>query len=191
MKVIKFHDNFKGKLISEIKKNESFLFSYEHLSFKALSQRESELMRCLRNREENRIYFFHSEIITQDMQHKWYAKYLEDNTQFMIAVYETENEDKLIGFAGIYDIIEGNSAEIGRLLTDSKSCSVRGTGGLICNALSEVCFEQFGLRRLYAYIQKRNERSINSFLKAGYQYNLDYEDPVCMERLAFTETDII
>ena len=190
MKHIMYFEDLNSIAISELKKREHILFCCGHQHFKALSYQEAEWMRCLRNLEDNRFYFFYSEIITQEKQREWYDRYLQDDTQFMVAVYEEDQTETPIGYAGIYDIVAHDSAEIGRLLTDSKRCSVRGTGGVICDALSGFCLAQFSLQRLYAYILQGNQRSINSFLRAGYVRKMDHNDHICMELQAKKNIDV-
>lgn len=142
------------------------------LLLRPLGEKDIESLRLLRNRPENRKWFFGSDEIAQEAQKAWYAHYLTKEDDYMFSVFLPEVPDKFVGAVALYDYEpETNSFEVGRLLLDSKNLPRHGMG---IQAISAVCKlagqigERERERTLRAAVFSENERSLRCFLKNDF-----------------------
>ena len=143
----------------------------DRLDLEPMSEEDSEKYRKLRNREENRCFFFDKEVITVEQQRDWYKRYCQSEDDRMFSIFE---QGLFVGGIGIYNIdFAKEEAEIGRVIIDRKIASGKGYATEAIIGLSKVAFEM-GIKRLFAIIYNDNIASIKSFLKAGFCYeNVD------------------
>lgn len=140
----------------------------EELILRPMNEETSEAYRQLRNRDDNRIYFFHSEPIAKRAQQQWFENYLNKEQECMFAIYRRD-DNRFIGGVGIYDIDDVHKrAEVGRILIDSQSAGGRGYGAAALHLCADIAHRQLQMKEIYAYIYADNVRSVKSFRKAGY-----------------------
>ena len=141
----------------------------DDITLRPMSATDSEVYRRLRNREDNRNFFFDASEISAEQQRAWYERYLSDQASYMFSVYET-NANAFIGGIGLYDIDRAaGTAEVGRILIDRQIAAGHGYGAQAIVALSRFALQQMNLRELTAYIYHTNLPSRKSFAKAGYE----------------------
>ena len=132
-----------------------------------------ELLRQLRNRPENRRWFFCADERSREEQKAWYRQYLEKENDYMFTVTLPTAPDEFVGTVAVYDYRpEDDSFEIGRLLLDSRKPECRGLGKEIVHCVCQIVEKQFPARMcsaLRAEIFEDNERSVRCFLANGFQ----------------------
>lgn len=140
----------------------------DHIILMPMSLQTSELYRQLRNREDNREFFFNSTIIEREQQEAWFQNYLKKETEYMFSVVH-KLTGSFIGGIGIYDIDSSKrTAEIGRIIIDKELAAGKGYGTEAINGLAEISQNKLNLNKVYAYIYGTNIASIKAFLKAGF-----------------------
>lgn len=153
----------------------SYSITGENIILVPMNENSSELYRRLRNREDNRNFFFNSDIISSEQQTKWFQNYLEKETEYMFSVLLKEDET-FIGGIGIYDIDRlGGKAEIGRIIIDRNLAGGKGYGTEAIKGVTCIAERFLNMKELYAYIYTANTASIKSFLHAGFNQNLEIE----------------
>ena len=156
-----------------------YKYQGERVLLRPLEERDSELLRQLRNRPENRCWFFYSEEISYEDQLLWYQSYLKAENDFMFAVSLPSLPRGFVGAIAIYDYHQvDDSFEIGRLLLDSKNTSCKGLGKEIVRCACRIASEQLSTHTqaaLRAEVFSDNERSLRCFLTNGFQ--------ICGERI--------
>ena len=126
----------------------------------------SEEYRLLRNREDNRKFFFSNKEITAESQNKWFEKYLLDKNQIMFAIYEKASS-VFVGGICIYDI-DGSKAEVGRIIIDRQKVGGKGYGAEAIKLINAFAKSELRLKMTYANIYSTNIASIRSFENGGY-----------------------
>lgn len=148
-----------------------YTISTANITLQPLSKEDSQRLRCLRNREDNRKWFKSHTEITEEMQNIWYEKYLSSPTEIMFSVYDTGNHC-FLGTVGLYDIdTEKGCAEVGRLLVDHKIAAGRGLGTEVLVSAFTIGFSKLNLNRIYAEIYADNIPCIKSCEKAHFHIN--------------------
>ena len=145
-----------------------YRYDGEGLLLRPLEEKDIESLRLLRNRPENRIWFFDSDLITPEGQRAWFERYLTKENDYMFSVFLPEAPDAFVGAVALYDYEpETNSFEVGRLLLDSKNMPRYGMGielvAAVCK-LAEQIGERKRERRLRARVSSDNERSLCCFV---------------------------
>lgn len=145
------------------------------LLLRPLEEKDIEPLRLLRNRPENRKWFFGSGEITQEAQKAWFDRYLTKENDYMFAVFLPQAPDAFVGAIALYDYEpETNSYEVGRLLLDSKNMPRRGMGIQLVAAVCKLA-EQLGERerererQFRAQVFSDNERSLRCFTENGFE----------------------
>lgn len=138
-----------------------------------MEEETSEKYRLLRNREDNRKYFFSKEEITSEQQKVWFESYLKKSDQYMFSVHLSETGE-FIGGLGFYALDDINhSAEFGRIIIDRKKVSGKGFGSKAIAAVTNIAFNELDIIEAYAYIYSNNIASMRSFKNAGYSIDKD------------------
>ena len=149
-------------------------YSYDDadLLLRPLEEKDIESLRLLRNRPENRIWFFGSGLITKEEQKAWFERYLTKENDYMFSVYLPEQPNEFIGAVAIYGYeSDTDSFEVGRLLLDSANLPKRGMGTELVGCVCELAREVWGNIGLRAQVFSDNERSLRCFLKNGFEIN--------------------
>ena len=149
-------------------------YSYDgtDLLLRPLEEKDIEPLRRLRNRPENRIWFFGSDLITKEGQKVWYDRYLTKENDYMFSVYLPEKPNGFMGAVAIYGYeSDTDSFEVGRLLLDSANLPRRGMGVELIRCVCELAREVWGNIGLRAQVFSDNARSIRCFLQNGFEIN--------------------
>lgn len=148
--------------------NHNVMFETRHLKIIPMTLEDSEQFRKLRNRDDNRKWFIYKEIITKEEQEKWFQKYLEQENDYMFAVYSNKAEANFLGAASIYDIdLQQKKAEIGRIIIDRQEVAGKGYGLEVVKGLIDISFHLLKLEKIYAKIYEDNDASLKTFQRAG------------------------
>ena len=143
--------------------------SSTHLLLLPLTEEYIEPLRLLRNREENRVWFFDPTEITAEQQKKWFASQQQAEGDYMFAVCSKQDPTLFLGAVALYHHDpESRSFEIGRLLLDAKEVPFHGLGKELIAEACRLGFEKLGAKRLVAEVFSDNERSRACFTENGF-----------------------
>ena len=143
-----------------------YTYSSDELELLPLTEAEIEPLRLLRNRDENRIWFYHSDIIQEKSQKSWFRNYSKKEHDYMMYVTLPNSQDAFYGAVALYDYDkEKNSYEVGRLLLDSKAMPKRGMGAKVVFGACYIGFRELQADSLAAEVFADNERSLRCFQK--------------------------
>lgn len=149
----------------------NYTISTANIILQPLSKEDSQCLRRLRNREDNRKWFKSHTEITEEMQDTWYEKYLSSPTEIMFSVYDADTHC-FLGTVGLYDIdTEKKCAEVGRLLIDRQTAAGRGLGTEVLISAFTIGFDKLNLNHIYAEIYADNIPCIKSCEKAHFYIN--------------------
>ncbi len=150
--------------------NHNFSFMDGELILRPLSFNDLEPLRKLRNRAENRIWFFHNNQIDADSQKKWYGEYLNKANDYMFSVFLANNPEEFVGAIAIYDYnSDSNCYEVGRLMLDSKKMPRKHMSFEVVNAVCNIAYKYLGEDvSLKAEVYADNSRSMNAFVSNGF-----------------------
>lgn len=148
-----------------------------HIILVPMDEQTSEQYRKLRNREDNRNFFFNSAVIEKEQQERWFQNYLNKQSECMFAVFLKEKME-FVGGIGIYDIdLSQKTAEIGRIIIDRNLAAGKGYGTEAIKGICNIAQDKLILKEVYAYIYSSNIASIKTFFKAGFsKCSTDGED---------------
>lgn len=150
----------------------NYQYDGAELLLRPLGENDIEPLRLLRNRPENRIWFFGSDEITPEGQKAWYARYLQKENDYMFAVFLPEAPEIFAGAVALYGYdAQTDSYEVGRLLLDSKNLPQRGLGVKLISCVCELAGQIWGNIGLRAQVFANNERSLRCFRKNDFVIN--------------------
>lgn len=134
------------------------------VKLKRLTHDKIELLRQWRNDPKIQQYMIYREIITPEMQEKWFQKINNDHNFYFIIEYE----GKEIGCVNIKDVdYEKKCGETGIYLFDS-NCEHCGIARKSYMCLIEFGFRFLKIKSLIAHVLLNNESSVNFHVKFGY-----------------------
>ncbi|MBD5537242.1 MAG: GNAT family N-acetyltransferase [Lachnospiraceae bacterium] len=149
----------------------NYTISTANIILQPLSKEDSQRLRRLRNREDNRKWFKSHTEITEEMQNTWYEKYLSSPTEIMFSIYDRSSLC-FLGTVGLHNIdTEKGCAEAGRLLIDRQTSAGHGFGAEAVISASTIGFNRLNLHYIYAEIYADNIPSIKSFERAHFHMN--------------------
>ena len=155
--------------MSIIRPKEIFLTSSNdnRLIIRSISPQDIELLRVWKN--DHRDSFFFKQIITAEMQKKWFQSYSKRNDDFMMVVLLDSEKIGCIGFRVIKDTIDLYNVILGQ-----KKFARRG---YMANALKLVCRE--AMRRypkipIIVSVLKSN-LALQWYLRRGFVAASEYE----------------
>ena len=149
------------------------------VQLRLMTEADLETTIAWRNRDDARIWFKNSQIITMDQHRAWFAQYALKHDDFLFVV---ENRNQPVGQASVYGIDwEKGIAEVGRFLV-APEAGGRGFIGLACSELLQFCQRTLNLRSVFLEVKENNERAIRIYERNGFQEEARTEGMVRMSR---------
>ena len=155
--------------------NHRLYVRYKNIELQPLNIETSQEYRLIRNKQENRKWFYYSEEISETEQGEWFKKYIENENDYMWSVIY---EKVVVGGVAIYDVGTFGSyrkAEFGRLLINETSMLSHG-GLKACVSACFLAFNSLKIQELILSVYKFNQKAISIYKKAGFVDIKDYED---------------
>ncbi|RRD40750.1 N-acetyltransferase [Leptotrichia sp. OH3620_COT-345] len=159
---------------------------FNDIILKSLEKKDIEILRNLRNKEENRKCFIYQKEISKEEQENWYEKYIKKEDDVMFTAYLKESDRVPIGFAALYNIDkEKKCCEFGRIVIDKSKTGKKGLGYQITACLCNIGFENMDVEKIYLEVFSDNIPALKTYLKVGFEekkrYIKDNKEIIYME----------
>jgi RimJ/RimL family protein N-acetyltransferase len=121
-----------------------------------------------RNDPDINKYFITRDAFSQEQQARWYAKYVQDETDMTFMI--VSKTGIVLGMAGLYNIDkQGRTAEFGRLLIGAKKYRGSGFGKEACRMLLKLAFETLNLKQVYLSVYDWNVKAVGLYDALGFR----------------------
>lgn len=140
-------------------------FGNDAIRLRLIEERDLAMTLSWRNRDEARIWFKSSAIISADQHRSWFAAYAEKDDDLLFIV---EAGGFPVGQASVYRIDrQKGGAEVGRFLAAPEQ---RGKTymGQACGELIGFCADTLGLGYLFLEVLEGNERAMRLYRRNGF-----------------------
>lgn len=155
--------------------------SLGNVRLRLLEEEDLPLTFTWRNRDDIRIWFFHSEPITIKNHYAWFNKYksLDDDYVFII-----EFMDKPVGQVALYHIDwQKQSAEYGRLMIGEDKAKGKGIAKIATDLIIEFGFYTLNLKEIYLEVKKQNINAIKLYERCGFSHIEERQDSLLMKKV--------
>jgi diamine N-acetyltransferase len=140
-------------------------FGNTAVQLRLIAEADLDMTMSWRNRDDVRVWFKDSQLITGEQHRAWYSRYSTRDDDFVFVV---EAQGRPVGQASVYGINwEDGSAEIGRFVVAPEARG-RGYIGLACAELLWFCGETLNLKHLFLEVKENNERAIKIYVRNGF-----------------------
>ena len=122
-----------------------------------------------RNREDIRVQFIHSDIITWEQHLAWWQQYQAKNNDFVFIIEETQQLHRPVGQVSLYNIdLEKREAEYGRLMIGDNEARGKGLARRATELLIAWAFDTLKLKRIHLEVFKNNTTAVNLYRQCGF-----------------------
>ena len=146
----------------------NYVASYQNIKLRPLAESDIELLRVWRNDKEQTAYLREIPTITPEMQKKWFEASQKDETEYVFAIDETEQLNRLVGSVAVYDV-NGGIAEAGRVQIGDKEAHGRGLGRVAMALVMWFGFEELHLEKILGTVYKDNIPAYKNDMKLGFK----------------------
>lgn len=154
-------------------------FGNADVELRLIAEADLDMTMGWRNRDDVRIWFKNSQLVTPEQHRAWYYRYLTLEDDFVFVV---EVQGRPVGQASVYGINRADgSAEIGRFLVAPEARG-RGYIGLACAELLRFCGQACNLKRVFLEVKENNERAIKIYQENGFREEARAEGLIRMGR---------
>lgn len=152
-----------------------FEIGIKGIYIRPLEEQDIEILRCIRNREENRKNFLYQSLISKEEQNIWYHSYLSKIDDYMYSVVR-EVDDRVIGFAALYNI-NNNECEFGRLLVDKEVYRKAGLGKAVLRRVLLLAKEVFHISKIKLDVFADNTPAITIYKSCAFRelHRVDFD----------------
>jgi len=134
-----------------------------------ITQKDIELIRNWRNKEDIRNNFLNSNEISSTQQEAWFRKYVKQENDRMFLILSEKLNNKPVGTVALYNIdFLKKEAEFGRLMIGEADAKGLGIGFLATKQMCEYGFEKLNLSRIYLQVFQENVVAKNIYEKIGF-----------------------
>lgn len=137
----------------------------ENLIMRNIEEKDLDLLMKWRNMPEVSNFLCNDFIYTFDIQRKWFNKIKDDEKN----IYLIAESSRRFGEARINNLDAKNKkCEIGAHIGE-QDFKGKGLGKEIFKALTDYCFNELGMNKVYLRVFKFNEIAINLYKKLGFK----------------------
>lgn len=145
-----------------------YVVDYEDIRIRPLSDKDLELVRSWRNKDQIRKWFTHSQIITKADQKQWYLDYIDKEDDMFFIIEEIKLIQRPIGCVALYHMNK-EEAEFGRFMIGETQAMSKGYGKKALEAMKQLAFHTLRLRRIYLHVLSHNAKAMKVYEKAGFK----------------------
>lgn len=139
------------------------------LTLRLLEESDLPLTLAWRNDDENRRWFFSTELIAPEAHRRWFEQYRDRDDDFVFVIEETESLKRAVGQLALYRIEWANGrAEFGRLLMGDPAAKGLGLAQLATATLVDEALAHWGLREIRCECRSANTRAIAVCAASGF-----------------------
>jgi diamine N-acetyltransferase len=140
------------------------------LRLRLLEEADLSITLDWRNRDENRRWFFSSDVIAPEQHRRWFEQYRQRDDDFVFVIEETEALKRPVGQLSLYHIEwTTGRAEFGRLLMGDPEARGLGLAQLATTLLVDEAMEHWGLHDIRVECRTSNTRAIAVCAASGFQ----------------------
>ena len=128
-----------------------------------------------RNRDDIRIWFRHSDLLSMESHLGWFQRYLEKEDDFTF-VMQTPDEG-IVGQIALYNWQrELKMIEIGRIMVGGNNCQGRGIGQASIEALLSTAKNVLNCESVVLEVKNNNDKAIRLYHRCGFQLTNSVDD---------------
>jgi RimJ/RimL family protein N-acetyltransferase len=154
-------------------------FGNDIVQLRLITEADLDMTMAWRNRDDVRIWFKNSQVITPDRHRAWFADYSVKEDDFVFVV---EAGRRPVGQVAVYRInwVDG-IAEVGRFLVAPEAMGLRYIG-LACAELLHFCSATLNLKSVFLEVKENNERAIRIYARNGFREEARADGIIRMSR---------
>lgn len=140
-------------------------FGNENVRLVLIKEENLNTTLAWRNRDEARIWFKTSNVLSFEQHYAWFKRYQEKDDDFLFIVTV---KGKPVGQASVYGIDwQTGRAEVGRFLVAPEE-SGNGYIGKACSELVRFCENSLGLTYLFLEVMENNDKAMRIYKRNGF-----------------------
>ncbi|UCO97919.1 GNAT family N-acetyltransferase [Metapseudomonas lalkuanensis] len=154
-------------------------FGNESVRLRLIEEKDLQATLSWRNREEARVWFKSSGLLSYEQHRGWFQRYQEKDDDFLFVV---EADGNLVGQASVYGVDWNTaSAEVGRFLVAPEGAG-KGYIHRACGELVRFCGEVLNLQYVFLEVFEHNERAFRLYQQNGFVEEQRYDGLIRMGR---------
>lgn len=153
----------------------SISLQYKNILVRPLSHKDIEYMRIWRNDVRNTKYLRKLPFITGEKQESWFESYLRDVSELGFAIEETQDLNRIVGSAFIYNISD-TQLEFGKILIGDNEAHGKGIGISCTIAITYLAFKRYAINSVILHCYRDNLAALKVYKKVGFEITNEYEN---------------
>ncbi|MGE5235856.1 MAG: GNAT family N-acetyltransferase [Acidobacteriota bacterium] len=142
----------------------------ERILLRLLEERDLDLIRGWRNRDDTRVWFFDPAVISPEQHRAWYDGYLTRDDDFVFIIERRNPQREPIGQASIYHIDPRlRRAELGRVIIGEPAARGMGFSTEAVRMLVGFAVPTWGLAEIFSDVIERNLPSRAMLRSSGFR----------------------
>lgn len=152
-------------------------FGNGNISLRLLTESDLGHILAWRNRDDAKVWFKDSRVISMEQHKRWFEKYIEKENDFHFII---EVNKTAVGQASVYHICrEKREAEIGRFLV-APDHEGKGYIKQACSELIKLCRDDLKLSYIFLEVIENNEKAAALYKKNGFSEEKRYDGLIRM-----------
>ena len=160
------------------KMKHEYIKDFKNIRIRPLREDDLELLRIWRNNPDNCKYLSKIPYITSAMQKGWFESTFETPNEYVFAIEEICELNRLVGSLSLYNITE-KEAEFGKILIGNEEAHGKKIGVNSLNALLLLCFNELDLNSVYLHVYEDNVGAIKVYSQVGFSVE---EEHIAIEK---------
>jgi diamine N-acetyltransferase len=144
---------------------------------------KSDLERTLSWRNQNRQYFFNSDLLSMHQHIAWFNQYLARDDDYVFIIERLSRKKEPVGQISLYKIDwEKRQAEFGRLLIGEPAAKRMGIANIATEILLDYAFTNLGIETIQLEVLPGNSPAILLYEKCGFIRTAVHADAIIMTK---------
>jgi RimJ/RimL family protein N-acetyltransferase len=146
------------------------IFESNLVRLRLLDVSDLPMTRRWRNQDSIRKWFLNTGIISEEQHLAWFARYHEQDDDFVFIIEKKENENRPVGQVSIYQIDWSNyRAEYGRIMIGEADARGKGLAKAATKLVLEVAFGALGLKVVALEVRSDNLPALAVYRDCGFE----------------------
>lgn len=156
-----------------------------NIYLRPLQHADIEYLRIWRNEPDNTKYLNQVPYITEDMQEKWFRRYLDDKEEITFAIVEESIFHRIVGSLSLINVGE-DTIEIGKVMVGDSNAHGMKVGTNAIKAAAIIAHEQLGKSTIFLHVYKANIPGVKAYENAGFRITDQHFDDQGRTELTMT-----